>query len=158
MSTATLEVRDPWTELNHRIEQLAARFEVHIGYTRSDPAYEQSLERLLEMALRDGKMVYNGEANSIVVEDETWENRVLCLSVDPGRSSKLGHFGSYGGREASLIIRNGPHPNNVWMLFKVKWPMVIKVSNALTKSGRLCRDDAYKLFVYMIPRGAHLAY
>jgi hypothetical protein len=147
-------VPDPWVTLNQRIEAMSARFEVHIGYTKTDAAYEQAVERLLEAALNHGKMIWNGEANSIVVEDPTWESGTVCLSVDPGRAERLGMFGSYGGRRGGLVIRNGPHAHSVWVLKKVDWGLVIRLANGLIRNGRLSRDNAFKLFVYMIPRNA----
>src|SRR5687768_4260608 len=85
--------RDPWTALNDAIEAMSDRFEVHIGYTRSDAAYEEALQRLLEVALRGGKAVGNGSALSIVVDAPNWESGTLCLSVDPGRAKQVGVFG-----------------------------------------------------------------
>lgn len=151
---APVGVLDPWVTLNQRIEAMSSRFEEHIGYTKTKAAYEEAVERLLEAALNRGTMVWNGEANSIVVEDPTWESGTLCLSVDPGRPQKLGAFGSYGGRQGGLIIRNGPHAHSVWVLKKVAWPLVTRLANELIGSGRLSRDNAFKLFVYMIPRTA----
>lgn len=98
-------------------------------------------------------MVWNGEANCIVVEDYTWEGGVLNPSVDPGRRPALGAFGCYGVRKGGLIIRNGPHTHNVYVLARVDWTMVKELAQKLHDEGRLCRDDALKLFVYMIPRG-----
>ncbi len=147
-------VPDPWVMLNQRIEAMSSRFEVHIGYTKTDQAYEQAVERLLEAALNHGTMIWNGEANSIVVEDPTWESGTLCLSVDPGRSQTMGVFGAYGGRRGGLVIRNGPHAHGVWVLKKVDWSLVIRLAKGLIRNGRLSRDNAFKLFVYMIPRNA----
>jgi hypothetical protein len=150
--------RDPWVALNAGIEAMSSRFEVHIGYTKSDAAYEEAVGRLLEAALNHGTMIWNGEANSIVVEDLTWESGTLCLSVDPGRAQRLGMFGSYGGRRGGLVIRNGPHAHSVWVLKKVDWQMVTRVATGLMNSGKLSRDNAFKLFVYMIPRGTSVVF
>ena len=152
------EAPDPWVTLNRRIEAMSSRFEMHIGYTKTDADYEQGVERLLEAALNRGTMIYNGEANSIVVEDPTWESGALCLSVDPGRAAKLGVFGSYGGRRGGLVIRNGPYAHSVWVLKKVDWQLVTRLANGLISSGRLSRDNAFKLFVYMIPKHAPVVF
>jgi hypothetical protein len=152
------DASDPWVTLNRRIEAMSSRFEVHIGYTKTDAEYEKAVERLLEVALNHGTMIYNGEANSIVVADPSWESGTLCLSVDPGRAAKLGVFGSYGGRRGGLVIRNGPHAHSVWVLKKLDWRLVTRLANGLISSGRLSRDNAFKLFVYMIPKNAHVVF
>lgn len=150
-------VQDPWVALNASIDAMRGRFEAHIGYISSDSAYRAGIERLLSMALSDGKTVWNGESLSIVVDDPTWESGKLTLSMDPGRPKLLGVFGAYGGREAGLMIRNGPYPHSVWVVGKIKWELVTQAANDLVNSGRLRRDDALKLFVFMIPRGTRIA-
>lgn len=147
---------DPGIALERRISMLRDRFEQHIGYTVSFTDYEARLARLLELALRDGRLVWNGEANSIVVEDPTWESGVLNLSIDPGRRPNFGAFGLYGGRKGGLVVRNGPHTHNVYVLAKIDWTLVSRLAQLLHDEGRLRRDDALKLFVYMIPKGTHV--
>lgn len=128
-----------WLEFGKKLDAKKAEFEGAIGFLTSDEAYMQTMQSLIEHAVKHRQTA--GYHQMVT----TWNDWHLSLQIDEGRPRSRGHFGAYGGRTKKLNIFLGENRFGISCIHSLEWKYVDQMLNNIWLKDRSSIEDIWFL-------------